>query len=170
MCLPILTSTVSFNGPVFLLGESQGQQSLLGCHLWVAQSRTRLKRLSSSSSSILGKKNTFSHWIEMIYTSPVCNRPIYVPSTIHTEFGKFSRDNKTRPKPTDECDVERNTQWLIPIIISIWLNFPGCSQLLGYNGWIWKSISKYHSHSTHLNLLSLANAYCYEYIQFFTSM
>ena len=36
---------------VFLPGESQGQGSLVGCHLWVAQSRTRLKRLSSSSSS-----------------------------------------------------------------------------------------------------------------------
>jgi len=34
--------------PVFLPGESQGQGSLVGCHLWVAQSRTGLKRLSSS--------------------------------------------------------------------------------------------------------------------------
>ena len=39
--------------PVFLPGESQGWGSLVGCHLWVAQSRTRLKRLSSSSSSKL---------------------------------------------------------------------------------------------------------------------
>ena len=37
--------------PVFLPGESQGRGSLMGCRLWVAQSRTRLKRLSSSSSS-----------------------------------------------------------------------------------------------------------------------
>ena len=36
--------------PVFLPGESLGQGSLMGCRLWVAQSRTRLKRLSSSSS------------------------------------------------------------------------------------------------------------------------
>ena len=35
--------------PVFLPGESQGWGSLLGCHLGVAQSWTRLKRLSSSS-------------------------------------------------------------------------------------------------------------------------
>ena len=35
--------------PVFLLGESQGRGSLVGCR--VAQSQTRLKRLSSSSSS-----------------------------------------------------------------------------------------------------------------------
>ena len=37
--------------PVFLPGESQGQRSLVSCHLGVAQSRTRLKCLSSSSSS-----------------------------------------------------------------------------------------------------------------------
>ena len=36
--------------PVFLPGESQGRGSLVGCRLW-AQSQTRLKRLSSSSSS-----------------------------------------------------------------------------------------------------------------------
>ena len=35
--------------PVFLPGESQGWGSLVGCY-WVAQSRTRLKWLSSSSS------------------------------------------------------------------------------------------------------------------------
>ena len=37
--------------PVFLPGESQGRGSLVGCRPWVAQSWTRLKRLSSSSSS-----------------------------------------------------------------------------------------------------------------------
>ena len=35
--------------PVFLPGESQKQRSLVGCCLGVAQSRTRLQRLSSSS-------------------------------------------------------------------------------------------------------------------------
>ena len=39
--------------PVFLPGESQGRGSLVGCVYGVTQSRTRLKRLSSSSSSIL---------------------------------------------------------------------------------------------------------------------
>ena len=39
--------------PGFLPGESQGRGSLVGCCLWVAQSRTRLKRLSSSSSKVL---------------------------------------------------------------------------------------------------------------------
>ena len=37
--------------PVFLPGESRGRRSLVGCPLWVTQSRTRLKWLSSSSSS-----------------------------------------------------------------------------------------------------------------------
>ena len=37
--------------PVFLPGESHGWSSLVGCSPWVAQSRTQLKRLSSSSSS-----------------------------------------------------------------------------------------------------------------------
>ena len=36
--------------PVFLLGEPQGQGSLVGCIYGVAQSRTWLKQLSSSSS------------------------------------------------------------------------------------------------------------------------
>ena len=37
--------------PVFLPGESQGRGSLVGAVCGVAQSRTRLKRLSSSSST-----------------------------------------------------------------------------------------------------------------------
>ena len=40
--------------PVFLPGESQGRGSLLGCAVYgVAQSQTRLMRLSSSSSSTM---------------------------------------------------------------------------------------------------------------------
>ena len=41
--------------PVFLPGEAQGRGSLVGCRLWGHTSRTRLKRLSSSSSSRGGK-------------------------------------------------------------------------------------------------------------------
>ena len=40
--------------PVFLPGESQGQRRLVGPICGVAQSRMRLKRLSSSSSQWLG--------------------------------------------------------------------------------------------------------------------
>ena len=46
--------------PVFLPGESQGRGSLVGAVYGVAQSRTRLKRLgSSSSSSILNNEMHF---------------------------------------------------------------------------------------------------------------
>ena len=49
--------------PVFLPGESQGRGSLVGYRLWVAQSRTRLKRLSSSSSIRFCKtKWVSSYW------------------------------------------------------------------------------------------------------------
>ena len=39
--------------PVLLPGESQGGGSLVGCHLWGHTESTRLKQLSSSSSSFL---------------------------------------------------------------------------------------------------------------------
>ena len=62
--------------PVFLPGESQGQGSLVGCHLWVAQSRTRLKRLSSSSSNLGMNSITFGFvtkvkWFPMGSESPL---------------------------------------------------------------------------------------------------
>ena len=49
--------------PVFLPGESQGRGSLVGCRLWdsVAQSRTQLKRLSSSS-RVMGVRPIFEFW------------------------------------------------------------------------------------------------------------
>jgi len=57
--------------PVFLPGESQGQQSLVGSAWWVAQSQTRLKRLSSSSSlpdhlSVL-LSQIFCYWFLLKY-------------------------------------------------------------------------------------------------------
>ena len=45
--------------PVFLPGESQGRGSLVGCCLWVAQSQTRLKWLSSSSSGSYSLHHVF---------------------------------------------------------------------------------------------------------------
>ena len=60
--------------PVFLPGESQRRGSLVGCHLWVAQSQTRMKRLSSSSSGQICGPQTlwpnrwvFSHSVFGIY-------------------------------------------------------------------------------------------------------
>ena len=60
--------------PVFLPGESQGWGSLLGCHLWVAQSRTRL---SSSSSILYVRSPELTHLItESLY--PVANVKKYI--------------------------------------------------------------------------------------------
>ena len=51
--------------PVFLPGESQGWGRLVGCVYGVAQSRTRLKRLSSSSSS----SDIWARYRELLYFS-----------------------------------------------------------------------------------------------------
>ena len=48
--------------PVFLPGESQGRGSLVGFRLWVTQSWTWLKRLSSSSSSIGERESIKERW------------------------------------------------------------------------------------------------------------
>ena len=47
--------------PVFLPGESQGRGSLVGCRLWVAQGRTRLKWLRSTALSLI-----FCGWCSLI--------------------------------------------------------------------------------------------------------
>ena len=57
--------------PVFLPGESRGRGSLVGCHLW---GWTRLKRLSSSSSSkvlsALKFKDLCQFWSHLFWVSP----------------------------------------------------------------------------------------------------
>ena len=56
--------------PVFLPGEAQGRRSLLGAVYGVTQSRTRLTRLSSSSSSLLSDicyANIFPVYVLPIY-------------------------------------------------------------------------------------------------------
>ena len=52
--------------PVFLPGESQGWESLVGCHLWVAQSQTQLKWLSNSSSRITNCCRSCSMWAPLL--------------------------------------------------------------------------------------------------------
>ena len=71
--------------PVFLPGESQGRRSLVGCHLWVTQSRTRLKWLSSSSSKIhiilliicLTATNLVKRFSEKIWEKSRVDRSVY---------------------------------------------------------------------------------------------
>ena len=48
--------------PVFLPGESQGQRSLVGCHLWGRTESTGLKRLNSSTFSILSSSRCYFGW------------------------------------------------------------------------------------------------------------
>ena len=45
---------------MFLPEESQGQSSLVGCHLGVSQSQTQMTKLSSSSSTYLAFDGGFS--------------------------------------------------------------------------------------------------------------
>ena len=40
--------------PVFLPGESQGRESLVGCCLWGPKSRTRLSDLAAAAASVCG--------------------------------------------------------------------------------------------------------------------
>ena len=63
--------------PVFLPGESQGRRSLMGCCHGVAQSWTRLKRLSSSSSHLCHvlfwptKQYFWPGWVRFVFKSVV---------------------------------------------------------------------------------------------------
>ena len=66
--------------PVFLPGESQGRGSLVGCRLWVTQSQTRLKWLSSSSI-------WHSKWYSLSYNKPYWKRifkSMYTHTHTHT--------------------------------------------------------------------------------------
>ena len=80
--------------PVFLPGGSQGRGSLVGCHLWVTLSRTRLKRLSSSSSPSLNQRDqlvvvqVLSHILLFVIPWTVaCQAPL--SSTLSQSLLKF---------------------------------------------------------------------------------
>lgn len=77
---------------------------------------------------------------------------MWQPQQGKTTQNKRKQKNKKTPRQIDKWDVERNTQGPISTIISIWLNFPKCSRLLGYSWWIWKRTSKSHHYSINLNL------------------
>ena len=60
--------------PVFLPGESQGRQSLVGCCLWGRTESDTLKQLSSSSSSLWTRKRVVSCYLAsgtLLWTSVV---------------------------------------------------------------------------------------------------
>ena len=68
--------------PVFLPGESQGQGSLVGCRYGVTQSRTRLKRLSSSSSC--PSMGEYSHLVFISMASLVAQKVKNLPAMQET--------------------------------------------------------------------------------------
>ena len=72
--------------PVFLPGESQGRGSLVGCCLWGRESRTRLKWLSSSSSSMsIESMMPFNHFI-------LCH-PLLLLTSIFPSIRVFSNES-----------------------------------------------------------------------------
>ena len=128
--------------PVFLPGEPQGWRSLVGCSLWVAQSRTRLMRLSSSSSSshtlatvqFLKFFNTFMLQILLVFSSGIffcCSLPSHVlmtQSLLHPS-GFYSQDSfsirsslAALPKPTTPTPKPTHTIPLLSLLFPKYLS------------------------------------------------
>ena len=82
--------------PVFLPGESQGQGSLVGCVSGVAQSRTQLKRLSSSSSR---KSSVFLKTLEYL----ACFQKAIIQSWNSFSFKHSFVHFLATPSPTSAC-------------------------------------------------------------------
>ena len=75
--------------PVFFLGESQGRRSLVGCRHRVAQSRTRLKWLSGSSSSSSCMSVDIPIWQPYMWFTGIGKYEIKVSSlggTVHSRW------------------------------------------------------------------------------------
>ena len=61
--------------PVFLPGESPGRGSLVGCVYGIAQSRTRLNRLSSSSGGSSSRSSaSISKGLQTVRKDHICHR------------------------------------------------------------------------------------------------
>ena len=69
--------------PVFLPGESQGWQSQVGCIYGVTQSRTRLKRLNSSSSNQMCSLLLGCCWSNIFKWTGLGNIYIYMHTHIY---------------------------------------------------------------------------------------
>ena len=78
---------------VFLPGESQGRGSLVGCRLWVAQGRTRLKRLSSIK-NLLEKKKEFTE--HLVYLKKISAKNMMKNSIYLLAFAKLLMFLKTK--------------------------------------------------------------------------
>ena len=120
--------------PVFLPGESQGWQNL-GCRLWVVQSRTCLKRLSSSSSSGYGELAVLCYMRvtsqlmnagkPVIWTQPSVLRVSAVtclvdkPGSTHTEMWTTTR-NYTSDMDKDYLHYKKTAY---KILCVLWFHF-----------------------------------------------
>ena len=78
--------------PVFLPGESQWWGSLVGCIYGVSQSRTRLKRLSSSSSSRQNNGRLVTDIPAGTGKQNWLPRKLYPERQFHRGWNKFSPD------------------------------------------------------------------------------
>ena len=95
--------------PVFLPGESQGQGSLVGCRLWDRTSRTRLKRLSSSSSSSSALSDwKLPWWLRWQRTCLQCGRPGFDPWV-----RKITWRRKRQPTPVFSPGVSHGQRSLV---------------------------------------------------------
>ena len=114
--------------PMFLPGESQRRQSLVGCCLWGRTESETLKRLSSSSSSaedpgsILGSGRPWRRkwqptlvlvpgksygWRSLVGYSPWGHKESEVTEQLHSTFTLFLRDTDT-------------SAWCLEIFIKRW--------------------------------------------------
>ena len=96
--------------PVFLPGESQGQGSLVGCCLWVTQSRTQLKWLSSSSRDKLGVRINIYTLLYKINKDLLYNTGSSTRYLLTTKNGKESEKN---------CITCREPVWGTPPVAKV---------------------------------------------------
>ena len=120
--------------PVFLPGESQGRGSLVGCRLWVTHSRTRLKRLSSTSSSSgssFSDTALFIYWEKLFYL--IGHKLTNCNGFVSQEIFK-SKFPKTHKKCTQNLKLYLNCikNVLCHIFIVLFLNHPFSVQQVQY--------------------------------------
>ena len=112
--------------PVFLPGESQGQRSLVGCHLWGRTSRTWLKRLSSSSKVV-----QFLNAKEIFFPGPILFLCYIIPHFLYLIATNYTPnlckwlvcDNKSISREMLKCRInlaQTLTNWPEPWINVIW--------------------------------------------------
>ena len=114
--------------PVFLPGESQGRGSLVGCRLWVAQSRTQLKRLSNSSSKLLSFRTCYMLFSSLQFSCSVVSDSLRPHEPQHPRPPCPSPTPRVHPNPCPLC------RWCLPTITSSVVLFSSCPQSFPASG------------------------------------